>query len=121
MYKGCAQIAVLGLLCSNNVLRTGNTVDAGNAAHEAFMSIYNSLASSMGQKPQFDLRELSAMERIFAHRLIEAEHLRQERDLFELEQALHRPETIPEAVERLQRRSAAEAQDFLPITAEPHI
>jgi hypothetical protein len=76
VYKGRAQIAVLGLLCSNNVLMTGNTEDTRNAAHEAFMSIYNSLTSSIGQKPQIDLDEPDADARSFSHPLTEAEHFR---------------------------------------------
>jgi hypothetical protein len=115
IYKGCAQIAVLGLLCSNDVLWTGNTASVANAAHEAFMSIYNSLTSSIGQKPQFNLREPDALEKTFAHPLIEAEHLRQERDLFDLEQALLQPDAMPDVVDILRRRSETEARDFLPI------
>jgi hypothetical protein len=115
VYKGCAQIAVLGLLCTNNVLMTGNTEDTSNAAHEAFMSIYNSLTSSMGQKRQFDPLGPDATVKIFAHPLIEAEHRRQERDLLEVEHALLRPDTIPDVVHTLRKRSEIEAQDFLPI------
>jgi hypothetical protein len=115
VYKGCAQIAVLGLLCTNNVLMTGNIEDTSNAAHEAFMSIYNSLTSSFGQRPQFDPREPDVTAKIFAHPLIEAEHRRQERDLFELEQAFLRSDTIPDVVETLRKRSEIEARDFLPI------
>jgi hypothetical protein len=120
VYKGCAQIAVLGLLCTNSALRTGSTADTGYAAHEAFMSIYNSLTSSIGQKPQFNLREPNALEKIFAHPLIEAEHLRQERDLFDLEQALLQPDAISNAVDALRRRSEIEASDFFPIVDGTH-
>jgi hypothetical protein len=111
----------MSLLCTNSVLMTGNTADAVNAAHEAFMAIYNSLTSSIGQKPQFNLREPDALENIFAHPLIEAEHLRQERDLFELEQALLQPDAIPNVVDTLQRRSDIEARDFLPIVDGTHV
>jgi hypothetical protein len=117
--KGCAQIAVLALLCSNNVLMTGNTDDTRNAAHEAFMSIYNSLTSSIGQKPQIDLDAPDADARIFSHPLIEAEHCRQERDLIELEQALIRPDTIPKVVDAVRKRSEIEARDFLPLIDGP--
>jgi hypothetical protein len=119
VYQGCAQIAVLALLCSNNVLRTGNTEDTSNAAHEAFMSIYNSLTSSIDQKPQIDLGEPDADARIFSHPLTEAEHCRQERDLFELEQALIRPDTIPNVVDAVRKRSEIDARDFLPLIDRP--
>jgi hypothetical protein len=119
VYKGCAQIAVLGLLYTNNVLKTGNTEDTTYAAHEAFMSIDNSLTSPLGQKPQFDPRGPDADAKIFAHPLMEAEHRRQERDLFELEQAFLRPETIPDVVNILRKRSEIEARDFLPIINGP--
>jgi hypothetical protein len=78
------------------------------------MCIYNFLTSSIGKKPQFDLHEPDALEKIFAHPLIEAEHCRQERDLFELKQALLRPGTIPDVVDTLRKRSEIEARDFLP-------
>lgn len=58
------------------------------------------------------------LERDFAHPLIEAEHRRQGRDLLEAEQAL-RLKTIPEFVSRLQKQSATEARDFLPISYGP--
>jgi hypothetical protein len=115
VYKGCAQIAVLGLLCTNNVLMAGDTEDTSNAAHEAFMSIYNSLTSSFGQERQFDPREPGVIAKILAHPPFEAEHRRQERDLFELVQAVNRPDTVPSVVDGLRRRSVIEAKDFLPI------
>jgi hypothetical protein len=121
IYHGCTQIAVMGLLCSNNVLMTDRAEDTCNAAHEAFMSIYNFLTSPIGQKPQFDLREWDAIEKVFAHPLIETEHRRQERDLFELEQALLRPEAIPDVVATLRRRSEIDARDFLPIVDGMHV
>jgi hypothetical protein len=115
IYHGCAQIAVMSLLNSNSVLMTDKAEDTCNAAHEAFVSIYNFLVSSIGKKPQFDLRAPGAIEKIFAHPLIEAEHLRQERDLFELEQTLLQPDAIPNVVDTLRRRSEIDARDFLPI------
>jgi hypothetical protein len=115
IYLGCAQIAVLSLLHSNRVLATEEARDTCSSAHEAFMSIYNSLVSPIGQTPQFDLREEGALERVFEHPLIEAEHRRQERDLFEIEQASLRPSTIPDVVSALRKRSEIEARDFLPL------
>ena len=79
------------------------------------MSIYNTLTGPIGEKPQIDLNEPNAIERIFAHPLIEAEHRRQERDLYEVQQALLRPNTIPAVVDELRRRSVVEAKDFVPI------
>jgi hypothetical protein len=52
---------------------------------------------------------------------MEAEHRRQERDLFELEQAFLRPEAIPDVVDMLRKRSEIEARDFLPIIDRPGV
>ena len=115
VYRGRARIAVLALLHSNNVLWTHKAQDTCSAAHETFMSIYNTLTGPIGEKPQIDLNEPNAIERIFAHPLIAAEHRRQERDLYEVQQALLRPNTIPAVVDELRRRSVVEARDFVPI------
>jgi hypothetical protein len=119
LYTGLAQIATLALLHSNNVLWTHKAEDACSAAHETFMSIYNSLSGPIGHKPQIHLDEPNAIERIFAHPLIEAEHRRQERDLSEIQQAMLRPDTIPAVVDELRRRSTIEAKDFLPMVDGP--
>jgi hypothetical protein len=115
LYHACAQIAVLSLLNSNNVLMTEKAENTCNAAHHAFMSISNFLTSPIGKRPQFNLKEPNAFEKIFAHPLVETEHRRQERDLFELELALLHPKTISRVVEALRRRAETEAEDFLPI------
>ena len=52
---------------------------------------------------------------------LRTEHRRQERDLFELEQALLRPEAIPDVVATLRRRSEIDARDFLPIVDGMHV
>jgi hypothetical protein len=119
VYLGRARIAVLALLHSIHVLWTHKAQDTCSAAHETFMSIYNTLTGPIGEKPQIDLNEPNAIERIFAHPLIQAEHHRQERDLHEVQQALLRPGTIPAVVDELRRRSAREAKDFVPIVERP--
>ena len=53
--------------------------------------------------------------KVLAHPLTEAEHCRQERDLFDLEQALLRPDTMADFVNRLRKRAEIEAKIFLPI------
>lgn len=118
-YRGRAQIAVLALLHSNNVLWTQKAQDTCSAAHETFMSIRHFLTNAIGRTPQIDLGKPDATERIFAHRLIEAEHRRQERDLHEVQQALLQPITILAVVDELRRRSEKEAQDFVPIIEAP--
>lgn len=119
LYTGHAQIAVLALLHSNNVLWTHKAQDTCSAAHETFMSIYNSLSGPIGHQPHVHLDEPNAIEKIFAHPFIEAEHRRQERDLYEVQQALLWPSTIPAVVDELRRQSAGEAKDFLPIIETP--
>lgn len=115
LHTGNAQIAVLALLHSNNVLWTQAAQDTCSAAHETFMSIRHFLTNAIGRTPQIDLGRPGATEKIFAHPLIEAEHRRQERDLDDVQQALLRPSEIPAVVDKLRRRSASEAKDFLPI------
>jgi hypothetical protein len=118
-YRGRAQIAVLALMHSNNVLWTQKAQDTCSAAHETFMSFRHFLTNAIGRTPQIDLGKPNATERTFAHPLIEAEHRRQERDLHEVQQALLQPGTIPAVVDELRRRSAVEAKDFVPIVEAP--
>lgn len=115
LYTGLAQIAVLALLHSNNVLWTHKAQDTCSAAHEAFMSIYNYLSGPIGHKPHIHLDESNALERIFAHPLIEAEDRRQERDLREVGWAVRRPNITDAIVDALRDRSSVDAQVFLPI------
>ena len=119
IYQGCAQIAVLSLLHSNNILWTEKADDACSAAHEAFSSIFNFLTSPIGPQRQIDLHQPNALQQAFAHSLIEAEHHRQQRDLLEVEQALLRPDITGAVVDELRRRSTAEAKVFLPIVGGP--
>jgi hypothetical protein len=121
IYGAGAEFAILSLLYSNDILTTGKTQDVIYSANQPFNSIDDFLTSPIGKRPQIDVNQADSSAMVLAHPLSQAEHRRQERDLFDLEQALHRPETIPEAVERLRRRSMAEAHDFLPIAAEPHV
>jgi hypothetical protein len=121
LLTGNAQIAVLALLHSNNVLWTQKAQDTCSAAHETFMSIRHFLTNAIGRTPQIDLGKPDATERIFAHSLIEAEHCRQERDLHEVQQALLQPNTIPAVVDELRRRSVVEAKNFLPTINGPRV
>jgi hypothetical protein len=114
-YGACAEFAILSLLYSNDTLTAGGTQDAIYSAHQPFNSIDNHLTGPVGHEPQIDINQPDLAARVFAHPLSQAEHHRQERDLVELEQALHGPDAIPGAVERIRRRSATEAKDLLPI------
>ena len=110
-----AELAVLSLLYSNDVLGSGKTQYTIDAAHQTFGSIEHFLTSSIGQKPQFKMYHPEANAKVLAHPLTEAEHCRQERDLFDLEQALLRPDTMADFVNRLRKRAEIEAKIFLPI------
>jgi hypothetical protein len=119
IYGAGAEFAILGLLYSNDVLTTGKTQFVISAAHQTFNFIDNFLTSPIGKRPQFDVDQADTNARVLAHPLTRAEHLRQEQDLFELEQALDRPDTMLDAIDRLRQRSAIEAKDLLPIVDGP--
>jgi hypothetical protein len=121
IYAGGAEFAILSLLYSNEALTTGKTQDAIDSANQAFNSIHNYLTSPIGKRPQFDISQADSTAQVFAHPLSQAEDRRQERDLFELEEALHRPDAIRDAVDRLRRQSVVEAREFLPIVAGPRV
>lgn len=115
IYTAGAEFAILSVLYSNDVLAFGRTQDVVYSANQAFNSIDNFLTSPIGKKPQFDINQADTNANVLSHPLTQAEHCRQEQDLFELEQALHRPATIPNVVDRMRKRSATEAKNFLPI------
>jgi hypothetical protein len=115
IYLVGAEYAVLSLLHSNNVLLTGKSQGTLHAAHQTFESIDDFLTNPMGKKPEFDIDHADTISKVLAHPLTEAEHRRQERDLFELEQILPRPELILDAVDKLRKRAEIEASEFLPI------
>jgi uncharacterized protein YjaG (DUF416 family) len=119
IYKAGAELAALSLLYSNSVLMTDKTQHTMYAAHQCFVSIDNFLTSSIGKKPEFDKDKADTIAKVLAHPLTEAEHCRQERDLFELEHVLAQSEMIPAAVDELRRRAEIEAKDFLPIIDGP--
>jgi uncharacterized protein YjaG (DUF416 family) len=119
IYLVAAEYAVLSLLHSNSVLLTGESQGTVHSAHQTFESVEDFLTSPLGKKAQFDIDHADTSSKILAHPLTEAEHRRQERDLFELEQILTRPELIPDAIDKLRRRAEIEAKEFLPIIEEP--
>ncbi len=115
IYAAAAEFAILSLLYSNDVLTSGRTQDAIYSANQTFNSIDNFLTSPIGKRPQFDISQADTNANVLSHPLTQAEHRRQEQDLFELEQALHRPATIPDVIDGLRKRSTIEAKNFLPI------
>jgi hypothetical protein len=115
MYQPNVACALESLLETNDVLMNGKTAHAIHAAHHAFMSIWNFLTNPLGKKPEIDCNQAGGVQRALAHPLTKAEHRRQERDLFEVEQAILRRERTPDIVERLRRRAEAEAYSFVPI------
>jgi hypothetical protein len=119
IYSAGAELAVLSLLHCNSVLLTGKSQGSVHAAHQTFESIDDFLTSPIGKKPQFDIDQADAISRLLAHPLTKAEHRRQERDLFELEQTLSRPELMPDVVDKLRKRAEIEAKEFLPIIEGP--
>jgi hypothetical protein len=119
IYSASAELAVLSLLHSNSVLLTGKSQGTVHAAHQAFESVDNFLTNPIGKKPQFDIDHVDAISKLLAHPLTEAEHRRQERDLFELEQILPRQELMPGVVDELRKRAEIEAKEFLPIVEGP--
>jgi hypothetical protein len=121
IYGAGAEFAILSLLYSNDVLTSGKTQDAIYSSNQTFNSIDNFLTSPIGKKPQFDVSKADTNAHVLAHPLNQVEHRRQERDLSELEQAIRRPDTIPDAVDRLRKRSAIEAKDLLPIIDGPGV
>jgi hypothetical protein len=117
-FKVGAELAVLSILYSNDVLMTGKTQDTIDSAHQTFGSIRQFLTSSLGQTPQFKLFQPGTYEKVLEHPLTEAEHRRQERDLSEIEQALLRPDTIPGVVDGLRKRAQTDAKIFLPVDGQ---
>jgi hypothetical protein len=115
IYGAAAGYAVLSLLYSNDVLVGGRTRETIFSAKKTFHSIHNFLTSPIGKKPPIDISQRGSLDQFYAHPLTQAEHRRQEQDLFDVERAALHPEMIPAVVEGLRRRSAMEAKDFLPI------
>jgi uncharacterized protein DUF416 len=121
IYTAGAEFAILSLLYSNSALTTDKCQDTIDSANQTFNSIDNYLTCPLDKKPQIDISRADSTAQVFAHPLSRAEHHRQERDLVELEQAVCRPDTIPDVVDRLRERSAIEARDFLPIIDGPRV
>jgi Protein of unknown function (DUF416) len=121
IYTAGAEFAVLSLLYSNQLLIAGKTQDVIYSANQPFNSIDNFLTSPIGKKPQFDEIQADTNAQVFAHPLFQAEHHRQERDLFDVEQIVSQPELIPDAVDRIRRRAEFEAEDFIPIIELPGV
>jgi hypothetical protein len=115
MYDDSVEYALLSLLYTNDVLMNGKTEYALYAANQAFESIQEYLIGSICKTPEIDFYDPNEFQKVMAHPLTRAEHQRQERDLFEVEQAVLRGEGVPSIVERLRKRAELEAHSFIPI------
>jgi hypothetical protein len=120
MYQPNVECVLLSLLYTNDVLMRGQAEDAIYAADHAFESIWNFLTSPFCKEPEIGDAHPDEVPKVMAHSLTQAEHLRQERDLFESQQAVLRGEKISSIVERLRKRAELEAHSFIPIWERTH-
>jgi hypothetical protein len=120
MYDASVQYVLLSVLYTVRVLMNGKTEDTIHAADRAFESIREFLIGSHCKTPEIDIDDPDRVQKVMAHPLTRAEHQRQERDLFEVEQAVLRGEKTPSIVERLRKRAELEAHSFIPIFERTH-
>lgn len=108
--RSLAEDAVAALTYALRSRNSGDPQEAAWAARRA----YESVDQFVVEKAQIDTNELGAEERVLSHLIVQAELLRQQRDLAEL---TANQTNIAAAAERVRERAKSEANIVFPSTA----
>jgi uncharacterized protein YjaG (DUF416 family) len=112
IYMAHAEFAVLSLAYCISARVSGNSSDVIHAARQCFESIDNFLLSPTEKTPEIDQSHPNFEAQILTHPLMQAEHLRQERDLSDVQHA--NVDTMPSVIAQIRQRAEIDSKSFLP-------
>jgi hypothetical protein len=112
VYESNAEYALLALTYCIRTRIRGKTADVIYAAAEVFDSIDDFLTNWMRGAPEIDQNHPQWNEHLSRHSLIRAEHLRQERDLLDIQGV--DSDSAAEIIAKMRCRAEIDSKSFLP-------